>query len=277
MRSSGTLAVGRSRRISRPETRNTATGEGGVLLDKRKQILFNVGFGVVLLIFVLLLARGNLRESGGIVLPEMPADGGGIVDGDADSGMNVIAVTPDTVQTAVDTLSRPATYQRQQTVELFWSGGSGKTVSQVAVSGDYTRVDYTLADSTAVHMLVVAGTAALWYDAETEWARLTDQEFSADIAQRMLTYEAVLDLAVEDIAEADYRERDGVFCIYLATRENADGYAERYWVSVASGLLLAAERTEGGELVYRFTASEPTAEQPDASLFLLPDGSTLIP
>lgn len=247
------------------------------LLDKRKQTFFNVGVGVVLLVFVLLLARGDLRGSGGIVLPEMPTDGVGAADGDGNSGMDVVAVTPDTVQTAVDTLSRPATYQRQQTVELFWSGGSGKMVTQVAVSGSHTRVDYTQADSTAVHMLVVAGTAALWYDEETEWVRLTSQEFSADIAQRMPTYEAVLDLAVEDIAEAGYQERDGVYCIYLATREDEDGYARQYWVSVDSGLLLAAERTERGELIYRFTAGEPTADLPDASLFLLPDGSVLIP
>lgn len=246
-------------------------------LDKRKQNLFNVGFGVVLLVFVALLARGGLQGYGGIVLPEMPTDGSGAVDGDGDSSMNVIAVTPDTVQTAVNTLSRPAAYQRQQTVETFWSGGSGRTVSQVAVSGEYTRVDYTLVDSTAVHMLVTGGTAAVWYDDETDWVCLTAQAFSADIAQRMLTYEAVLELSVEDIAEADYRQRDGVPCIYLATREDESGRAERYWVSEDSGLLLAAERMEGGELIYRFTASEPSAEQPAASLFLMPDGSTLSP
>lgn len=252
-------------------------GEEVSLLDKRKQTAFNVGIGVVLLVLVLLLARGNLRESGEIVLPEMPTDGVGAADGDGDSGMDVIAVTPDTVQTAIDTLSRPSAYQRQQTVELFWSGGSGKTVSQVAVSGDYTRVDDTLADGTAVHLLVIAGTAALWYDDAANWVSLTAREFSADIAQRMPTYEAALDLAVEDIAEAGYQQRDGVYCIYLATREDAAGYAQRFWVSVDSGLLLAAERTERGELIYRFTAGEPAAELPDTSLFLLPDGSALIP
>lgn len=246
-------------------------------LDKRKQTFFNVGFGVVLMIFVLLLAHGSLRESGGIVLPEMPADSSATADEGTSSGMNVIAVTPETVQTAIDTLARPVSYQRQQTVETFWSGGSGKTVSQVSVSGDYTRVDSTLADSTAAHMLVIAGTAALWYDDETDWVTLTSQEFTGDIAQRMLTYETVLDLPVADILEADYRERDGVYCIYVATREDENGYAEQYWVSVSSGLLLAAERTQGGELIYRFTAGEPVSEAPIASLFLLPDGSTLIP
>ena len=48
---------------------------------------------------------------------------------------------------------------------------------------------------------------------------------------------------------------------------------ERYWVSVADGLLYAAERTWNGGLVYRFTASPLDAELPEESLFLLPDGS----
>ncbi len=246
-------------------------------LDKRKQILFNVGFGVVLLVFVLLLAHGSIRESGGIVLPAMPADSSGPAEKDTSSGINVISVTTKTVQTAIDTLARPLSYQRQQTVETFWSGGSGKTVSQVAVSGDYTRVDYTLEDGTAVHMLVIAGTAAVWYDEETQWMTLTSQEFTADIAQRMLTYEMILDLPAESIVEADYRDYNGVSCIYAATAENADGYSERYWVSVGSGLLLAAERMHHGELIYRFSAGEPLLEAPDASLFLLPDGGMLIP
>lgn len=247
------------------------------LLDKRKQTYFNVGFGIVLIVFVLLLAHGSLRETGGIVLPEMPADSSGTVDDGDSSGMDVIAITPETVQTAIDTLTRPVSYQRQQTVETIWSGGSGKSVSQVSVSGDYTRVDATLADGTTSHMLVIAGTSALWYDDEAEWVTLTSQEFTADVAQRMLTYETVLDLPVGDIAEADYRERDGVYCIYVATREDEDGYAEYFWVSVSSGLLLAAERTHNGELIYRFAAGEPDSEAPDASLFLLPDGNKLIP
>ena len=246
-------------------------------LDKRKHTLFNVGFGVVVIVFVLLLAHGSIRESGGIVLPEMPADSSGAADENFASGMNTIAVTPQTVQTAIDTLARPVTYQRQQTVEIFWSGGSGKTVSQVAVSGDYTRVDTTQVSGTVTHMLVIGGTAALWYDGETEWVTLTSREFTPDIAQRMLTYETVLDLPTERIAEADYRQRDGVNCIYVATQVDENGYAEQYWISVSSGLLLAAERTENGALIYRFTAGEPASEAPGAGLFLLPDGSTLIP
>jgi len=246
-------------------------------VDKKKLTYFNVGFGVLLMVLVLLLAHGSVRESGNIVLPEMPADSSGTGENSGESGMNVISITPETVRPAITTLSRPVAYQRQQTVETFWSGGSGKSVSQVAVSGSFTRVDTTLADGSVCHMLITGDTAAVWYDEETKWTVLSASRYTADIAQRMLTYETVRDLPVASIAEADYREMDGINCIYVATREDESGYADRFWVSVESGLLLAAERTLEGEPVYRFTTTEPEVDTPDGGLFLLPDGSALTP
>lgn len=66
-------------------------------------------------------------------------------------------------------------------------------------------------------------------------------------------------------------------CIYVATRESGDGYADQYWISTATGLLQAAERTERGELVYRFTAGELSQEPQGDDTFLLPDGGVWPP
>lgn len=242
-------------------------------MDKRKMTYAIVGISVLLMLLVVLLAQRGLSESGGIVLPAEQADAGDAGDAGTSGGLDVVQITPDTVQPAINTLSRPVTYTRSQTVETFWSGGSGKSVSQVSVSGSRTRIDTPLADGSVRHMLVVGGSAAVWYDDETEWTVLTAEQFSADVAQRMLTYETVRDLPVSDIAEAGYQELDGASCVYVATREDEAGYASRYWVSVSSGLLKQAERYCGGELVYRFTAGETSLEAPAEESFLLPDGS----
>ena len=118
------------------------------------------------------------------------------------------------------------------------------------------------------------GTSAwIWYDSETDWTLLRNGPPTADFAGRMLTYETVRDLPAEAIIAADYRMKDNVYCIYVETAPDGSGYGERYWVSVADGLLYAAERTWNGGLVYRFTASPLDAELPEESLFLLPDGS----
>lgn len=229
----------------------------------------------ILLLVALVLVQGSLHSGDGIHLPEGTAETDPGEEQGAVDGLDVLEITPSTVKPAINTLSRPVTYQRTQTVETFWSGGSGRSVSQVAVSGNLTRVDTPLPDGSVCHMLVTGGAAAVWYDDETEWTILRSEDFTTDIAQRMLSYEAVRDLPVEDITQADYRELDGVYCIYVETAPNEMGYADRYWVSISSGLLYAAERLFQDEVVYRFTTTEPDAETPEDSLFRLPDGSLL--
>lgn len=238
---------------------------------------FSLALGVVLLFVVLLLAQGGLRQSGGIVLPETPVDTDAAGGEGWQGALNVVQILPETVQPAINTLSRPVSYKRTQTVETFWSGGSGRSVSQVAVNGGYTRIDTAFPDGSVCHMLVLGGKAAVWYDDETEYTLFRSDQFSADIAQRMLSYETVRDLEVGRISEASYQDLNGVPCIYVATREDEDGYSESYWVSISSGLLVAAERLCAGERIYRFTAGEPDGEAPAEELFLLPDGGVLTP
>ena len=227
---------------------------------------FTIGFGLLLLVVVLLLlAWGGRRAPGGIVLPQAQTDSAGMEDDGSESRLNVVSITPETV--------RPAAYSRVQTVETFWSGGSGQAVSQIHVSGGRTRLDTQLPDGSVRHMLVVGGAAGVWYDDETEWKLLRSRQLSADLAARTLTYETVRDLPVERIAQADYRSLEGVYCIYVETAPDSQGYVDRFWVSVDTCLLHAAERLQNGALVYRFTATAPDAAAPDEALFLLPDGS----
>ena len=75
---------------------------------------------------------------------------------------------------------------------------------------------------------------------------------------------------------ADYRAISGVNCIYVETAENADGYVERYWVGVDTGLLMAAERLVDEEPVYRMAALTVDMTAPTAADFTLPDGRILV-
>ena len=235
---------------------------------------FTIGFGLLLLVVVLLLlAWGGRRAPGGIVLPQAQTDSAGMEDDGSESRLNVVSITPETVRPAINPPPRPAAYSRVQTVETFWSGGSGQAVSQIHVSGGRTRLDTQLPDGSVRHMLVVGGAAGGWYDDETEWKLLRSRQLSADLAARTLTYETVRDLPVERIAQADYRSLEGVYCIYVETAPDSQGYVDRFWVSVDTCLLHAAERLQNGALVYRFTATAPDAAAPDEALFLLPDGS----
>jgi len=97
---------------------------------------------------------------------------------------------------------------------------------------------------------------------------------SADMEQSIPTYEDVLDLSVEDITLADYRTISEVNCIYVEVQQGE--YLLRYWVSVDTGLLVAAEKLAEDETVYRMGSliidqTEPTLEE-----FTLPDGTILM-
>lgn len=241
---------------------------------------FTIGFGLLLLVVVLLLlAWGGRRAPGGIVLPQAQTDSAGMEDDGSESRLNVVSITPETVRPAINTLSRPAAYSRVQTVETFWSGGSGQSSFQIYVSGTRTRLDATLPDGSVRHTLVEKTEeqtlAGVWYDEEAEWTLLRSPDLTADLAGRMLSYEALREVPVEDIALADYREENGAGCIYVETHPDEAGYRDRYWVSVESGLLTTAERLYGETVVYRFTAGEADVSPQEESLFLLPNGSTL--
>lgn len=238
-----------------------------------------IGFGVLLVLFMLLLAWSGHRRSGGIVLPESQSGVAGIGDEGQDRWLNAVSITPETVRSAIGALSRPTAYSRSQLVETFWSGGGGQSASRIHVSGARTRLDTALPDGGTRHMLVetVSGQtlAGVWYDDETDWIKLRSQDLTADQAGRMLTYEAVRDLPPESIALADYRKAYGENCIYVETKPDEAGYLDRYWVSVDSGLLIGAERLWGENVVYRFSATELVISPQEDSLFLLPDGGAL--
>lgn len=248
-------------------------------MERKRFIYMTIGFGMLLVVFMVLLAWSGHRKSGGIVLPESQSGAAGLGDEGRDSWLNAVSVTPETVSSAVSVLSRPTAYSRSQVVETFWSGGSGQSASQVYVSGSSTRLDTALPDGGTRHMLVDGASgqtlAGVWYDDEADWMKLSAQALTADQAGRMLTYETVRDLPPESIALADYREAYGENCIYVETKPDEDGYLDRYWVSVGSGLLVGAERLWDGTLVYRFTAGEPDISPQDEALFLLPDGGML--
>ena len=155
----------------------------------------------------------------------------------ADAGLTVVEVTPETVQTAIATLHRPEAYRR------------------------------TITDGQTTY---------IWYNSETSVYETAAGDITADEEQGIPTYETVLELPTADIAMADYRAISGVNCIYVETVENADGYVERYWVGVDTGLLMAAERLVDEEPVYRMAALTVDMTAPTAADFTLPDGRILV-
>ena len=222
-----------------------------------KQKMTPIGIACILLVLLVVafMVRGSLREPEKIVLPPEPSTtepSGPTVDNEA---VDRVEVRPDTVQSAIEVLARPRVYTRTITVERYWSGGSGVSViTRHVITGD-DAVYIWYGSSRKVY----SGASALTQDAE----------------QGILTYEDILALPPERIAAADYRALEGVNCIYVETEPDEAGYVERYWVSVSSGLLAAAERECDGAVVYRMAALTVSYDGVDAEDFTLPNGTVL--
>jgi len=249
-------------------------------VDKRK--LNWITWAVLALAFVILalMLGGSLNRTTHITLPssDPPRDSAAGDGGTAAGALTVVEITPETVQAAIASLSRPESYGRNITIEYFWDGGGGKQEIATAVQGSWTRTDRTLPDGRIRVSVTDGETTYIWYgyDSGAEVYAAPAGEFSADVEQSIPTYEDILELPAEEIIQADYRPLGELTCIYVETAADAAGYSTRYWVSVENGLLVQAERLTGEEAVYRMSSPQVNQVEYDASRFTLPDGTALL-
>ena len=168
-----------------------------------------------------------------------------------------VEVRPDTVQSVIVSLSRPESYYRQLTVRLFWAGGSSADPVEIWADGGYVRTAITTGGSTQ-YRLVGEGKLRLWYAGDRAWQEVDAGDDTADLAQRIPTYEDVLELDTEQISAA--RSQDVL---------------DRYWIDTDTGLLCAAETYEEDTKVYEMTETQLRAPLEDGIVFSLPDGTIL--
>jgi hypothetical protein len=246
-------------------------------MGKRQFHAISVGFLALIVLVVALLMTNSLRRSSHIVLPDptTQSSSAGSSSSQENDAVVKIEITAKTVQDAIRTLSRPDSYLRTLTVENLWSGGSGTIQVTAAVSGGLTRTDMTQADGRVRHAITDGKKTYIWYDAGKVYYTGSAGDISADEEQHIPTYEEILRMNVSRIATADYRTFSEEDCIYVETRADEDGYVQRYWVSVGSGLLIGAEKLQDGKIIYRMTAQPTETELPDSADFTLPDGTVL--
>ena len=244
-------------------------------LKKHRFTLIAMGFCILILLLLILFIRGTSRQRSHMELPDDSAGlPGGEEEPDSSSSLSIVEITPETVQQAVATMARPAAYVRTVRITTHWSGGSRTVDVQTAVREPYTRTDVQTAGGSTRHLLTDGERTCIWYDEEQEWAEFPAGGFSEDEEQRILTYEDLLELPVEEIAAAVYRDYKDLSCICVLTAADGEGYDTAYWISVDTGLLVAAVTRQDGETVYEMESlTMDTAV--DESRFLLPDGSAL--
>ena len=136
------------------------------------------------------------------------------------------------------------------------------------------RVDTEQASGAQSHTISNGERTWVWYGG-SELYYESAAAFTADEEQGIPTYEDILRLDKKRIAAADYRLFDTVDCIFVETAADDGGYIERYWVSVSNGLLCAAEKLQGEDVVYRMAGMSVDSGNVAEDAFTLPDGTVL--
>lgn len=187
-----------------------------------------------------------------------------------------ITITPETVQNVIRTLARPASYFRESSVELFWEGGSSLHSVNTWVDSGWTHTKQALPSGAVRHDIIGEDTLYYWYDGSLLYHSVPADTQSADLAQRIPTYETVLALDAAQITSAGYELCNGLPCILVEVALTEPERTERYWISVDSGLLICAETQEADRVTYRMTSfGTLTTPCPTTASFSLPTGAVL--
>lgn len=247
-----------------------------------RRILALSVFGVLFiaaLIGVMLLTSFMKRDHAPIPLPEIsaPADAPGYTEPDM---LNRIEITSENVQAVISTLSRPATYNRDVTVESYWESGQAVYSISVYVANGVTSLRSLSSAGVDKRIIIGPDMLYIWYRGDRSpyigaVGTTGDDLRSADEYQMMVTYEDVLGLDKDCILDAGYVEYGGEWCIYTEYRQPGLGYIMKYFISTELGLITGAEEYDAaGGLTYRMSAGECSFDA-DESAFTLPDGTVV--
>ena len=248
-------------------------------MEQKNRLVFTIA--VVLLIFAaLLVSFGRILfqlDTPAVALPSVnltqSGDGPGTQQ-DPAGAEQTVSVTPQTVQSVIATLERTDSYYRVLTIEQFWPGGSSTSTVQTWVDQNLCHSYQRLPSGSGRHDLIAGDTVYYWYDGSSRFESAPADEHSADLAQRLPTYETVLELDSAAITAAGYELKNALPCIYVEARAEDGSALRRYWVSVDSGLLICAELSREEEVFYRVTAADTMQSPCPASAPLqLPDGT----
>lgn len=250
-------------------------------MEQKNRAVFSLA--VILLIFCALLVSFGRSlfslDTPDVVLPDVGSSSAGETGTPGQSGPlsdQAVAVTPKTVQSVIATLERSDSYYREMTIEQFWGDSSDTTTIQVWMDGDWSHIRQLLPNGAGRHDLVGPETVYYWYDGSSRYETTPADSQSSDLAQRLPTYEMVLDLPPESITDAGYQLLQDSPCVYVEAENEEFSTTKRYWVSVDSGLLVCAETLHGENLLYRMTAFTPIQSPcPASASFELPDGTVL--
>jgi hypothetical protein len=235
-------------------------------MNRKLTIIIAAFVGAIIITAVLFSVLSPGSDAPVISLPSPSSDVGG-----TDSGL--VTVNCETVQTVIAYLSRCEAYSREYTVTNYCQGDSAQSDVKVWQSGENTRITIKQ-DDISKNILFRDSTVYIWYDDDPSavFSSSTDgyDLQSLDRSSRLVLYEDLLSADSEQIIDAGYVENSGENCIFAEYMSEDSYYVNRVYVSVSTGLLVAAEVYEGEVLTYSMETVSTNLATPEDEVFAPP-------
>lgn len=238
-------------------------------MKKKSAIAIALVALVALVVLYALFWRETSEQTTVVALPSSePAETEPVESGAAEGFADISA---DTVQAALRSLSRPASYSRAVTVSYFWDGGQSSTELYSWVDGDRTKIRIPL-DTDYENILVDGSTLYIWYDSvpAASYSGPAGSSLESDGWLRCLSYEDLLELPPTDIFAASYEQYNSESCIYVEYNSGELGYTNCIYVSSSTGLLMYAETYDSTGLIYRMDSGPVDLSTPQEGVFIPP-------
>lgn len=197
----------------------------------------------------------DTNQDNTIVLPSDPV----VPDNTPLQSQNVypsefLSVDRDNVQAVLDILSKPEHYKQNLTTETFWDGGSVVRRIEIWRSGKKFKAVISQDLQKTKHVLTLDDKLYIWYEGETGiFAGSVGEAFLAEDMAYIYDYEAIKNIDKEQISAVDYvalDEAGGIQCLYIENKASVEGYTERSWISLNTGLLIKSATLSQGQPVF---------------------------
>lgn len=237
----------------------------------KKRIIYGcVALVIIVAIVILIKAFGSSDDSHVIDIPSPVVESGEIVGKDE---INRVEVSAETVKAVLETLARAENFSRNYKIKTLWDGGESESSLSYWQKGSNIRIRITQNKSVR-NILVLGNELYVWYDGSSGIfkSKLAESSVSRELDKfaGLVTYEDIMEAPQEDILSASYDMHSGQPCIVADYKSGELNYVNRIFVSIDSGLLLAAEKYDGDTLVYSMEFVSIDLSTPPNDVFAIP-------
>jgi hypothetical protein len=222
---------------------------------------------IIVVVVIRLLSPSNHNLTISVPSPVTSSSGSNLSD-----GKKRLEVTPDTVQTALKTLARAESFSGTYTFKSYWTGGESDSTLKMWRKSENIRMNISK-NNTVKNILVRGDELYIWYDGASGVlsSKLSDSSLSSDVDKfsKLLTYEDIYNIPIEDITDAGYREENSQPCIFVEYKSSDGIYVNQIYVSTDSGLLVSSNISKADTPVYSMTSDISITTPPD-DVFTVP-------